>query len=189
MRSRVFLHVSIFIVPPLVIAGCCCAGISFGGLDASDLVGTWTAEYAELDFRGCGDATGVETLTLRGDGTYQQAYHDRNGYVYVSPWNKWYMEDERGTSVIHLEGGRFYPLGVQFAEALAHGRAHYHSDDDGRGNPLDLDGTQVIVYAYASSGVPGGLYLEYPPVCDPDSPTIVHFYLTATPSPDSTVSP
>lgn len=188
MTSRALLCVTCCVVA-LSTMRWSCVGWTSDRLDASDLVGTWRAQYDELDFRGCGDARGVETLTLRGDGTYHQAYHDRNGYVYASPWNSWYLQDETGTSVVHLEGGRFYPLGIQFAEALARGQAHYHSDDDGRGNPLDLDGTRVILYAYTSSGVPGGVYLEYPPVCDPDSPTIVHFYLPATPTPDSSVLP
>jgi hypothetical protein len=55
-----------------------------------DLVGIWEAHYA--------DADGIDTLTLRADGTYQQVYKDANGYVYKSSWNKWYLEhlpDER----------------------------------------------------------------------------------------------
>ena len=175
------------IVVALSIAACW-AGLNFPRLEASDLVGTWRADYDEDYFgRRCWyTVTGVETVSLRTDGTYQQVYDDGRGYVYTSPWNSWYLEDRKGSAILHLEGGRFYPLGTEFAEALADGSSHYHSDDDGTGKPLDLDATEVILHVRTKSGQRS---LEYPPVCDLDSPAIVNFYLVATPVPTFTLLP
>jgi hypothetical protein len=163
----------------------CCARFSSALPEPSDLVGTWRAYYEEHEFerRGClSEVTGIETLTLRADGTYQQVYEDGKGYVYVSSWSRWFLESSKGSLVLHLEGGRFYPLGIDGAERLASGQLSYHSDDDGRGNSLDLDGSEVILNVVGSYQAPGGRFLDYPPVCDLDSPVIVTFHLVA---PDS----
>jgi hypothetical protein len=83
--------------------------------EAAELVGTWEATYKDV---GPNQASGLEILTLRADSTYQQIYKDGKGYVYTSPWYKWWLEDGR---IIHLEHGRFYPYGISMAEALGKG--------------------------------------------------------------------
>lgn len=149
--------------------------------DTSDMVGVWTADYETCFGERCWyGMTGVETLTLGGDGTYQQVYDDGRGYVYTSPWKTWRLEEDRGSCVLRLEAGRFYPLGIEWAEALAEGSWTYHADDDGRGQPLDLDGTEVILFVYADGDPPGGVYLSYPPVCVPDVPVYVDFHRVET---------
>jgi hypothetical protein len=168
-----------------------CAGFSHTPLGPSDLAGTWRAHYEEDQFERCGClsvVTGVETLVLRADGTYQQVYEDGRRYVYAGPWSAWYLEEVPGGVTLHLEGGRFFPLGVGGAERLASGQLSYHSDDDGRGNPLDLDGSEVILNVVGSARASSGRYLEYPPVCDLDSPVIVTFYLV-TPDPTPAAHP
>ncbi len=184
MTRRVWVQIAIHILMATSIAGCCCPCVTFRKLEASDLVGTWRADYDEDYFdRGCWyTVTGVETLTLRPDGTFRQVYDDGRGYVYTSPWNNWYLEDRRAGPVLHLERGRFYALGIEFAEALADGSSHFHSDDDGRGQPVDLDGSEVILQVTKAS-------LDYPPVCDLDAPVIVTFYLVGMPAPTSTLLP
>ncbi|NIQ82575.1 MAG: hypothetical protein GTN93_31755 [Anaerolineae bacterium] len=185
MRSQFQFSLSVLVAA--TIASCCGRWVASYGLEASDLVGTWSADYEASFGRRCWyRMTGVETLTLRADGTYQQIYDDGRGYVYVSPWNRWRLEEDRGASILHLEGGRFYPLGKEWAEALAERSWQYHSDDDGRGQPLDLDGTEVILHVRSRSGERS---LEYPPVCDLDAPVIVNFRLVASPAATSTPLP
>jgi hypothetical protein len=188
MTIRAWLLTMICVLFTLSTAGGCRSGTdSSDSAEDAVLVGTWKAEYDEREFhrRGCFAAvTGVETLILRADGTYQQIYDDGEGYVYTSPWNEWYQRDNR----VHLDGGRFYPLGIEDAEKLADGRMSWHTDDDGTGHPLDLDNTtgitlQVTRHWYVLEGE-REVTLDYPPVCDLDSPVIVEFHRV-----DTSVSP
>ncbi len=177
---------------------CCCAGLSTHSRQfaPSDLAGTWRAEYDinEYKKRGCWiEATGVETLTLKADGTYQQIYDDGKGYVYISPWNRWHLKMDRGYVYVYLEGGRFYPLGIEDAEKLASGKLFFYSDDDGTGRPFELDSTTgIFLLRSASWYIFTGEYevtLNYPPVCDLDSPVIVKFYPVSPSPPAPTPSP
>lgn len=182
MTSRTLLCVTCCVAVVLSIIRCSFVGSTFDRLDASDVVGIWRANYDEGYFRArCGyTVTGVETVSLRGDGTYQQVYDDGRGYVHKSPWNKWYLEEYRGSSVVHLEGGRFYPLGIEDAEKMASGELVYHAIDYSGGR-IDLDGTEVVLYAYVSPEALGGIHLRHLQVCDPDAPAIVDFYLETAP--------
>jgi len=150
----------------------------------SEHVGTWRADYAGIENFDI-KLTGVETLTLRADGTYQQVYDDGKGYVYTSLWNKWYLKP--GERLLYLEGGRVYPLGIKEAERRAanpRGVAvctylPYSSMD----KHIEIDCTDAILYIRPEPGAPGGLILVYPEVGDPDDPEYVQFYLVATPTP------
>lgn len=159
-----------------------------GGLSVASLAGTWTVKYDDEYFEArCGySVTGVETLTLEADGTYQQKYADGKGYVYTGPRSQWYVEYERGVSVLHLLGGRFYALGIVEAERLARGQLIYDAPDYSGGR-VTLDGSEIVLYAYGSSLAPGGIILRHLAVCDPDSPAIVDFWREAkgTPSPQA----
>jgi hypothetical protein len=181
MRARFSIQVAVCTLIALGIPGCCCPAVTLPKPGVSHLVGTWTAEYDKDYFgRRCWyTVTGVETLTLKADGTFRQVYDDGTGYVYTSPWNEWRLEDRGAGAVLHLQGGRFYPLGIELAEALADGSFSYHSDDDGRGQPLDLDGTEIILHVRRRSGQTS---LDYPPVCDLDAPVIVTFYAVSEPA-------
>jgi hypothetical protein len=163
----------------LAVSLVCCKFVpgDIGGLSARDLAGTWEAKYDGDYFdRRCGyRVTGVETLNLRADGTYQQVYADGEGYVYTGPWSRWYVEHEGGVSVLHLVGGRFYPLGIVEAERLARGQLICDMPDYSGGRII-LDGSQIVLYAYGSSLAPGGIILRHLEVCDPDSPAIVDFW-------------
>jgi len=165
---------------------CLCVGdISnpFKTFTPAELVGAWRADYGIRDYWTF-QVTGVETLTLRADGTYQQVYMDGKGYEYISLWNKWYLE--RGY-ILHLEGGRFYPMGIEAAEGYARGGVLtvWPGID-----PIELS-DEIILFVQHSSTTPGGVTLEYPPppIGDPDNPHIVTFYRIATPAPMATVSP
>ena len=178
MATRIWLRTMLLVMMAVFVTGCCMTTFSslneFRPIESSDLVGTWKADYDRY-FTGnnwsCyGRVTGVETITLRADGVYQQVYNDGQGYVYTSPWNRWYF----GGRTLRLEGGRFYPLGIEDAERLANGQLYYHSNDDGTGRPLDLDSTTgIVLHAWPRSG--GGIVLQYPPVCDLDAPIFVEF--------------
>lgn len=177
LTMRSWFQVTLSVLVAATIVSCCGRWLASYDLEASDLVGTWSADYEAAFGKRCWyRMTGVETLTLRADGTYQQVYDDGRGYVYVSPWNRWHLKDDRGASILHLEEGRFYPLGIEWAEALAERSWQYHADDDGRGQPLDLDGTEAILFVRASAQRPGGVYFLYPPVCAPDVPVYVEFH-------------
>ena len=133
---------------------------------------------------GCIDIpTGVETLTLRADGTYQQVYDDGKGYVYTSTWNNWYQDDSGGRAVLHLEGGRYYPLGIKRAESLSRGPWVYTDENGyGWGRSLELNSTEVVLFVTHHWYIlkdEHEVTLDYPLVCDPDSPVYVTFYLVA----------
>ncbi len=190
--TRSGLQIMACFLMAIIVACCWCLLLPtldynpFRVIEPSDLVGTWRAVYDVHEYdRACWFlVTGVETLTLRADGTYQQVYNDGQGYTYTSPWNKWHFNGR----TLHLEGGRFYPLGIEDAEKLANGQLYYYSDDDGTGRPLELDSTTgVILHAWPSHG--GEIILQYPPVCDLDAPLYVEFHLVASPALTSTVSP
>jgi hypothetical protein len=198
MATRIWLLLLMCVLAMLSTAACsCCAGASyfnpFRVIGPSDLVGTWRADYDKYDFSGrCRYVvTGVETLTLRADGTYQQVYDDGRGYVYTSPWKKWYLESRRGGGILHLEDGWFYSLGIRDAEKLASGRLFWHTDDDGTGHPLDLDSTTgIILHVWPRSQREGEVVLKYPPACGLDLPVIaVELYRVATPAPTPTAVP
>lgn len=137
-------------------------------LEAGDLVGTWEAVYLDIGFE---HASGVEILTLKADGTYQQIYKDGRGYVYTSPRYKWWLEKGR---IIHLEQGRFYLDGITEAEMLARGDARIAYPE------ITLDGTEIILYVWRDPDNPNGLVLEHLPVGDGDSPDIVQFHRRST---------
>lgn len=161
---------------------CCCLGTTPpDSAEDLDITGTWRAEYDE-EFEGsvCW-VTGVETLTLWADGTYQQVYDNGYGYVYTSPRNEWHRQYNR----VHLAQGRFYPLGIKDAEKLADGRLIWHTNDDGTGQPLKLNSTTGITlyithhwYIFENERE---VTLDYPPACEPDSPVVVYFRRVVTP--------
>jgi hypothetical protein len=176
MTTRILSPIIIAWVALSVLA-ICCAGSTGPALDSAELEDVWVADYDRRDFEqsGCfAIPTGTETITLRADGTYQQTYEDEYGYVFTSTWNNWYLGYSAGRHVIHLEGGRFYPLGIEDAEALAEGRLIY-TNYGVWGDPLQLDGTEVVLYVGFNSHASREMYLYYPPVCDLDSPVTVEF--------------
>lgn len=183
MGPRTLLCITCCLVIAVAILGCSSIGSRFDRLDVSDVAGNWRAEYDEAYFRArCGyTVAGVETLTLKANGTYQQVYSDGRGYVYESPWNKWYLDEYRGSSVVRLAGARFYPLGIEDAEKMATGELVYHAIDYG-GERIDLDGSELPVYVYVSPAALGGLHLRHLQACDPDAPAIVDFYLESAPA-------
>lgn len=65
----------------------------------SDLVGTWGAEYGNMN---------TDTLILRGDGTYRQVYDDPvASFHYESNWLKWRVEHRAsGYLRLHMAGMR-----------------------------------------------------------------------------------
>jgi len=76
----------------------------------SDLVGTWEAHYMEW---------GSDELILKADGAFKQVYQDHTveGYVYETPWNRWWVERfSDGRVRVHLQGARFYAAGIRIAE-------------------------------------------------------------------------
>jgi hypothetical protein len=61
---------------------------------------------------------GVDTLTLKSDGKFQQVFEGPNGYIYKSDWNEWHLERlADGRLRLHLEGMRYYPEGIELAES------------------------------------------------------------------------
>jgi len=150
----------------------------------SDLAGTWQADYDQYDIPdglSMGRVHGVETITLRTDGTYQQVFSG----VYTGPWNKWWLEDGW---ILHLRGARLFIMGIKAAEYFAQGEAEAHWEDC-LGREIELDGTELILCAKPDPNAPGGIILEHLPVGDPDSPEIVEFHRIAAPVPTTTSVP
>lgn len=152
-------------------------------LENSDLVGIWQAVYSGHEVEGglWGQMTGVETLILGADGMYQQVYDNERGHVQVSPRNKWSVERlPDGRVQIHLVGAHFYPLEARIGEDLVGRTWAYDTSNDGTGHPLHLDGTEVILIVKVLPEQPEEVYLDYPPVGDPDNPVIVTFQRVST---------
>lgn len=186
MTRQACLQIEVCVLILVSAVACSCTPCA-GDIESSDFVGTWRAEYdgnAVNCWATTVTATGVETLTLRADGSYQQIYDNGRGYVYTSPWNKWHLTRPYGR--IHLEGGRFYPLGIEDAEALANGQLFWHTDDDGTGHSLDLDSTTGVFLDVRYDGYilegRGEMTLEYPLVCI-DGFARVTFHRVADPGP------
>jgi hypothetical protein len=80
----------------------------------TDLVGTWEGHYGGY----AGYGQGLDRLILRADGTFKQIYKiEKQGYVYETPWNKWWVERfPDGRVRVHLEGARYYVDGIEMAE-------------------------------------------------------------------------
>lgn len=159
--------------------------LSFGGailsppspskIETEDLVGIWQADYSEnqlfsfdLSSHTSSRILGIEILTLSADGTYRQMFIDIHGSVYTSPGSSWRFEDNE----VHLEGGRYYPLGPEDAEGLAEGRIFIYFYDRWGGS-FSLDRSEVVLQVLYDARYPRGIILEYPPIGDPDSPELV----------------
>lgn len=79
------------------------------GFEQSDLVGTWEARYGSR----------VDTVILKGDGTFKQVYRDATArdYVYETPWKEWRLERfPDGRIRLHLQGARYYIRGITIGE-------------------------------------------------------------------------
>lgn len=158
------------------LGGPLCVGLVFQDspqtFEASDLVGTWRADYSQYDVpdpNTLGSVRGVETITLQADGTYQQAFGD----VYTGPWNQWRLESGH---TLHLEGARLFI----FFGTEGHGLA---VADDCAGKRIELDGSELILCAQSKWGEPSGVVLQHLPAGDPDSPEIVEFHRVSVPTP------
>lgn len=111
MRRKKWLTTMLFVLALLLASGC---RVPYSNpaetFQESDLVGTWEAHYMEW---------GSDKLILRADGTFKQVYQHNTvkGYVYETPWNKWWVERfPDGRARLHLQGARCYLHGIRQAE-------------------------------------------------------------------------
>lgn len=163
-----------------ILVGCQSSQAKLADIQESDLVGTWRANYSESNADV--DPTGVEIIILRPDGTYQQMYKDGNGYMYESPWYKWYMDADK---LIHLEGGRWYPRGAREAEKLTNGAIESIVV---RGKRVEVDlaeETLLIVYNFIGEEI----VLGHLHIGDPDGFGTVYFHRIDTITPEVTSDP
>jgi hypothetical protein len=162
MLQRNWTRIALLILTGMIVQGC---GILSPPktFEASDFVGTWQAEYTDVMTWSGERVFGIERLTLKADGTYQQVYDDGKGYVYTSPWNKWHLKRlSNGRTQIHLRGGRYYPSGIQTAENYARGRSLMFLYDPATDKTVDLGG-DVILNVEVYSDTPQGLNLVHLP--------------------------
>ena len=144
-------------------------------LTPADVVGTWQADYSqfavpEVTFpTGFGFVKGIETVVLESDGTFQQTF---KGESDESTHGVWKLEDG---DILHLKGANVYVYGLQFADRLASGQARA-SDYDCHGQPIEVNGSDLMLCVSPDRNAPGGLALQHLEVGDPDSPEIVTFY-------------
>jgi hypothetical protein len=149
------------------LAACGTQNTHLGEIRESDLVGVWRADYVNVSAVDNATnqiikVTGVETLTLAANGTYEQIYNDGYGYVYKGGWQPWHLDPEK---LIHLTSGRWYPSGISNAEGYA--------EDGGisvvlRGKRIYLDLDQEILLVVFVERR-GELFLQHLPAFDPDS--------------------
>lgn len=79
-------------------------------LQERDLVGAWQTH--------CGKRC-AERIILRSDGTFQQSYRNlrEEDYVAETSSNRWWLERlGDGQIRLHLDGGRYYREGIEFAK-------------------------------------------------------------------------
>lgn len=165
----------------VIVLGCIDTANPFKTFTSDELVGTWQAKYE--NFRNLNiEITGVETIILKADGTYQQIYDDGKGYRYESSWNRWRLERGRR---LFLKDGRFYAMGIEWAESWRSGVHTFIAHDFER---IDLEG-EIILFVYPTSLYPGGAYLFSPLVGDLDAPKWVRFYRVADSIPVVTPRP
>jgi len=110
MKKNILLSMALLLFV-LLIASACEAPYpappaTFGD---TDLVGIWEAQYGRS----------VDRLIVKADGTFRQVYRDgyKRGYVYETPWNRWWVERfPDGRIRLHLQGARYYLAGTRTAE-------------------------------------------------------------------------
>ena len=166
---RGLLKVTILLLFSITLISCIDTANPLRSFTVDELAGTWRAEYKDFKYFDV-EVTGVETFTLKTDGTYQQAYDDGKGYKYVSSWNKWRLEGGRR---LYFEGARFYALGIRDAESWTPNAVHtFIAHDFER---IDLK-NEIVLFVYPTSLYPGGAYLYTPLVGDLDAPKWARFY-------------
>ena len=191
MTQKKWLEIAVFVL--VLTMTLACSGIVNppATFQPSDLDGTWEAYYPGRD---------VDRLMINADGTYQQVFDNGKGYVYISPWNEWRMERlPDGRVRLHLEGGRYYPEGIEIAEAEG---MHYVPEgtseelqcfrempwsfhDSVTEEPLTMVG-ELILDVDASPSFPGGMALVHMQY-DIDSGAD-EFYLIEIPIPTVTIA-
>lgn len=139
----------------VVLLAACLLGVAYfdaalQAITPDEIVGAWRADYAgRRNFDG-DVLSGVETLTIRPDGTYQQTFEDaQSGYFYRSEWNHWRW-DARGSIVgfLYLESGRSYVFGTATAEQAARQSgdcSHYVGIVDDPWSQVELPCVDAIV--------------------------------------------
>ena len=130
-----------------------------GTFDASDLAGIWQADYSQYDLAGTyAPRSGIEIITLRMDGTFQQSFSG----TYISQCGDWWLESRW---ILHLAGARLFLYG-------AAGGAY---TVDCEGNSVELDGTELLLCARLKPSAPGGIVLQHLTIGDPDAPKVIEF--------------
>lgn len=115
-----------------------------------DLVGIWEAHYD-------GPGTGVDSLVIRPDGTFQHEYNSFETLYFKSPWNKWWIERfEDGRIYVHLRGARFYNQGVRIGSDEGHKTFHDPVHD------IYVEvGRELVLSVRTASDAAGGLVLKH----------------------------
>ncbi len=182
LYTRWFKWAVLVLISTIVLACAIDTANPFKTFTPEELVGTWRAEYK--NFRNFDiEVTGVETITLKADGTFQQIYDDGKGYKHTSLWNKWRLERGRD---LYLKGGRFYALGIEKAEGYARGGILEVIAPGNR--RIELNG-EIVLFLGPTSLAPGGAVLISPPVSDLDAPKYAEFYRVLTPTTTPTINP
>jgi len=116
MRSRNFSVVILAVLLVFVLNSCGAPWTNPGdSFRDDDLVGTWRASYP---------GGGVDLLIMAANTTFQQEYRDgvQKAYVFKSPTDKWWTERlPDGLLRLHLQGARYYEIGIEFAEQNGRG--------------------------------------------------------------------
>jgi hypothetical protein len=142
-----------------------------------NLVGHWQAIYNIDDFGT--RRTGTESFLIRHDGKYKQIYED-GGYRFESDWNDWSLVQlSNGAYQLHLKGGRFYPLGVTTAEALASGEKSVSLYDPISNKNISIK-QEIILNIEVTGPSVGGITISHLPVGDLDMPQYVKFKLVGS---------
>lgn len=111
----------------------------------SALIGTWQSRHGSW---------ATDTITLREDGTYRQAYYSRpNDYYYESAWDEWWLEHRAsGGLYVHLEGMQYCLSTDELCKQDAGGGGDWTYYDRCEGRNVSMS-DEVILVVTGTEGV------------------------------------
>lgn len=174
-RSYLIFVLLVLLGIPLFLTGCLSRFVATAEpITEADLVGVWQAKYEDIQaydsrIEEFVDVTGIEILTLRFDGTYQQVYDDGQGNIKTIDGNRWYLDE---TNIIHLVGGMWPQLGPELSAFFM--ERNLGGVQPFRGKDLPLDAGEAYVPVSSLGG--GRIDMHHLPTGDPDSAEMVWFY-------------
>lgn len=146
----------------------------YDNLKLDNLIGVWQAKYESKKFD---DLSGIETLVINIDGTFQQSYNNGKGYSYSGELSYWRLVRlSNGKAQIHLEKGIFFPGILTLSENPEDSKDMVFSMYDPAQEKNILFSRKIILNIMVEFESPNHIILlDHLPVGDLDSPLTIQF--------------